>query len=451
MTTSFELTQRQRQAQDLLGGDARHNLLVGGSRSGKTFLLCRAIAMRAMKAPGSRHLIARFRFNHVKASIWSDTWPKMMKLCFPAMAGRLKYDKTDTRVIFPNESEVWFGGLDDKERTEKILGQEYATIYPNECSQIGWSAIETLRTRLAQRVTYTDAAGVEQVLKLKLYYDCNPPLATHWSHKLFVEHRDPVPPYQPLKNPEQYVWLRINPGDNTANLPKEYLDELQTLGARAKRRFLEGEWGSANENALWTYEVIEHSRVTDYPDLQRVIVAVDPSGTHGEEDERSDHVGIVVTGLGIDGDAYVLEDLTVKAPPHVWGRIACTAYDRHEADCLVAETNFGGAMVGEVVRAASSDLKMRVNFKEVKASRGKVIRAEPFSPLYEQSRVHHVGHLPLLEDEMCAFTSAGYMGDRSPNRADALIWTLAELFPKLTRRAPRQQTTVENCGSYAAL
>jgi phage terminase large subunit-like protein len=451
VTTSFELTQRQQQAQDLLGGDARHNLLVGGSRSGKTFLLCRAIAMRAMKAPGSRHLIARFRFNHVKASIWSDTWPKMMKLCFPAMAGRLKYDKTDTRVIFPNESEVWFGGLDDKERTEKILGQEYATIYPNECSQIGWSAIETLRTRLAQRVTYTDAGGGERVLKLKLYYDCNPPLATHWSHKLFVEHRDPVPPYQPLKNPEQYVWLRINPGDNTANLPAEYLDELQTLGARAKRRFLDGEWGSASENALWTYEVIETHRRTDYPDLQRVIIGVDPSGTHGDEDERSDHVGVVVVGLGIDGHAYVLEDLTIKAPPEIWGRVAVQAYMRHMADCIVAETNFGGAMVGSVIRSASAAEKVSVNYREVTASRGKVVRGEPISTLYEQGKVHHVGMHPELEDQLCAFTTAGYMGDRSPDRADAAIWALTDLFPGMTRRAPRQQTTVENCGTYAAL
>lgn len=445
--TSFRLTAKQQEAQALLGGESRHNLLVGGSRSGKTFVACRGIAVRASKAPGSRHLIGRHRFNHVKASVWSDTWPKMVKLCFPELASRLSYDKTNTRVIFPNESEVWFGGFDDRERTEKILGQEYATIFMNESSQIGWPTVETVRTRLAQRVL---VHGTGEHLKLKMYYDANPPLATHWTHRLFVERRDPMPPYKPLDHPEQYSWMRINPSDNTDNLPAEYMQELANLGARARVRFLEGLWGSATENALWTYEVIEQHRVTDYPDLQRIIVAVDPSGTHGEEDERSDHVGINVTGLGVDGDAYVLEDLTVKAPPHVWGRIACSAYDRHEADCLVGEVNFGGAMVAEVIRAASSDLKMRVNYKEVRASRGKVIRAEPFSPLYEQGKVHHVGHFPMLEDELCSFTSAGYMGDRSPNRADAAIWALAELFPKLTRRAPRDEISSETCSGYSA-
>lgn len=446
--SSFRLTPKQEEAQALLGGQARHVLLVGGSRSGKTFLSCRAIAVRAAKASGSRHLIGRYRYNHVKASVWADTWPKMMRLCFPALAERLRYDKTDTRVIFPNESEVWFGGFDDRERTEKILGQEYATIFPNECSQINWATIEILRTRLAQQVPLDDGSGF---LKLKMIYDANPPLATHWTHKLFVQHRDPVPPYAPLRNPEQYAWMRINPSDNTQNLPSTYLDELANLGARARLRFLEGQWGSANENALWTYEAIETHRSPDFPDLQRVVVGVDPSGTQGEEDERSDHVGIVVVGLGIDGHAYVLEDLTIKAPPEVWGKVAVQAYDRHQADRLVAETNFGGAMVGAVVRSAAASERLAVNFIEVKASRGKVIRAEPISTLYEQGKVHHVGSHPELEDQLCAFTSAGYMGDRSPDRADALIWALTDLFPGMTRRAPRNTLAAETCSGFTGI
>lgn len=449
--SSFSLTPKQQEAQALLGGPARHVLLVGGSRSGKTFLACRAIAVRAAKAPGSRHLIGRFRFNHVKASVWADTWPKMMRLCFPALANRLRYDKTDSRVIFPNESEVWFGGFDDRERTEKILGQEYATIFPNECSQIAWSTIEVLRTRLAQHVPLTDDEGeaTGEHLKLKMYYDANPPLATHWTHKLFVEHREPVPPYAPLKRPEQYAWMRINPGDNTDNLPPEYIAELANLGARARLRFLEGQWGSANENALWTYETIEQHRVTDYPDLQRITVGVDPSGTQGEEDERSDHVGIVVVGLGVDGHAYVLEDLTIKAPPEIWGKVAVQAYMRHQADRIVAETNFGGAMVGAVIRSAAAAERATANFVEVTASRGKVVRAEPISTLYEQGKVHHVGGHPELEDQLCAFTSAGYMGDRSPDRADAAIWALSDLFPGMTRRAPRNAIAAETCSSYS--
>jgi phage terminase large subunit-like protein len=415
------LTAKQNEANALLSGPATHIMLFGGSRSGKTFLLCRAIAIRALKAEASRHAILRYRFNHVKASIWHDTWPKMMSLCFPDVP--YKQDKSDWFVELPNGSQVWHGGLDDKERTEKILGSEYATIYLNECSQIGFPARELVRTRLAQNVG----------LKLKLYYDENPPIKTHWTHRLFIEKRSPEPPYKALERPEDYASLLLNPRDNADNLPQAYLNELQSLSPRAKMRFWEGMFGDASEGALWSYEVIERNRVTKHPDLQRVVVSIDPSGTKGEEDDRSDHVGINVSALGVDGHGYVLEDLTVKAPPAVWGRIAVTAYQRHSADRVIGEKNFGGAMVEHVVKTAAADLGVVVPYREVTASRGKTVRAEPFSGLYEQNKVHHVGSFPELEDQLCSMTTAGYMGDRSPDRADALIWALTDIFPGLTR------------------
>jgi phage terminase large subunit len=130
-----KFTQRQLAAQALLAGIATHILLYGGSRSGKTFLLVRAVVMRALKAPKSRHAILRFRFNHIKASIIHDTFPKVMEVCFPEVRYRL--DKTDWFAEFPNGATIWFGGLDDKERTEKILGQEYVTIYLNESRAAG--------------------------------------------------------------------------------------------------------------------------------------------------------------------------------------------------------------------------------------------------------------------------------------------------------------------------
>ena len=127
------LTARQIEANELLGGSAKHICLVGGARSGKTFLLVRAVFVRALKAPGSRHLIARLRKNHVVASIGRDTLPKVVELCFP---GLFKLDQSEWFLTLPNKSEIWLGGLDDKERVEKILGTEFATIYLNECS--GW-------------------------------------------------------------------------------------------------------------------------------------------------------------------------------------------------------------------------------------------------------------------------------------------------------------------------
>jgi len=116
---------------------------------------------------------------------------------------------------------------------------------------------------------------------------------------------------------------------------------------------------------------------------------------------------IIVVGLGLDGDAYVLEDCSVKAPPAIWGKVVANAIDRHAADCIVAKTNFGGAMVEAVVRAAAADAKVRVRFKKVGASRGKVVRPEPVAALYEQGKVRRVGTFPALEDETLAFTTGG--------------------------------------------
>lgn len=396
-------------------------MLFGGSRSGKTFLLCRAIAVRAIKAAGSRHAILRFRFNAVKQSVVFDTWPKMMALCFPQVSAPVS--KSDWYAEFPNGSQVWFGGLDDKERTEKILGQEYATILLNECSQIPWSSRETAVTRLAQKVT-DQVSG--QPLSLKMYYDENPPDKGHWSYRVFVLKQDPETKRQ-LPNPGDFEAMQINPVDNEPNLPAEYLRTLGALSARMQRRFLHGEFREANPSALFREEDLDKWRVLDakLPDMQRVVIAVDPSGSGDVDNADNDAIGIIVAGLGTDGNGYVLEDLTVKAGPATWGRIVTNAYERHAADLVVAEVNYGGAMVAQVIKAA----RPRTPYKEVRASRGKVVRAEPISSLCEIGKVRLVGTFADLEDELAGFTTSGYVGEGSPNRADAFVWAMAELFP----------------------
>jgi predicted phage terminase large subunit-like protein len=205
---------------------------------------------------------------------------------------------------------------------------------------------------------------------------------------------------------------------------------LESLPARMRARFLEGRFADANPNALFPEEHIDRWRVLDgvVPQLVRVVVAVDPSGADDEASADNDAIGIVVVGLATDGACYLLEDLTVKAGPATWGRVAAEAFDRHKADCVVAETNYGGAMVRQVIETA----RPRTPFRPVTASRGKVVRAEPFSSLYEQGKVRHVGMFPELEDELSGFATTGYTGSRSPNRADALIWGLAALFPAVT-------------------
>ncbi len=141
-------------------------------------------------------------------------------------------------------------------------------------------------------------------------------------------------------------------------------------------------------------------------------------------DGGGDDIGIVVAGIGVDGHGYILEDATCQMSPEGWGRRAVDLYHRYRADRIIGERNFGGDMVRFTVLTADKS----ASFKEVVASRGKAVRAEPISALYEQGRVHHVGELPDLEDQMCNFTASGYVGDGSPDRADAMVWALAELM-----------------------
>ncbi len=422
----------------MLAGDATHLMLYGGSRSGKTFLLTRNVVLRALKAPKSRHAIFRFRFNAVKSSVVLDTFPKVMEVAFPGVTYTLS--KTDWFAEFDNGSQVWFGGLDDKERTEKILGMEFVTIYLNEASQIPLSSRNAAVTRLAQKVMQDMENREPTEMRPRMYYDCNPPSKAHWTYKLFHDKLDPETKAA-LTDPHRYAWFQINPQDNTENLSADYLATLAGMSARMRKRFESGQFADATPNQLFTDEVIDTWRVLDgaVPDMVRVVVAVDPSGADDEDNADNDAIGIVVAGLGTDGNAYVLEDCTVKAGPATWGKVATTAYDRHEANCIVAETNYGGAMVRQTIEVA----RPRTPFTKVTASRGKHVRAEPFSALYEQGKVRHVGLFSELEDELTAFSAIGYTGSGSPNRADALIWALAALFPALTKAPPKEEKDPE--------
>ena len=423
----MKLTNKQLQANELLNGIQQHIMLFGGSRSGKTFVIVRRICMRAIKAPMSRHAILRFRYNAAVASILMDTLPKVMRLCFPDVEYRI--DKQKGIVYYPNQSEIWIGGLDDKERTEKILGQEFATLYLNECSQIPKSSRDLAVTRLAQ-VCMCEIEGKEPyMLPLKMFYDCNPPGKGHWTYKLFVQGIDPDTKIPVVNHPAKYAYMQINPEDNKDNLPSSYIETLKGLSARLQKRFLLGQFGEENPNGLFFDETIDKWRHLEgsLPDMQRIVVAVDPSGSGDEDNADNDAIGIIVAGLGTDGNAYVLEDCTVKAGPATWGNIAVTAFERHQADIVVGESNFGGAMVEMTIKTA----RARTPYKAVNASRGKVVRAEPFASLYEQGKVRHVGYFIELEDELTAFSTIGYTGKGSPNRADALVWALTELFPAM--------------------
>lgn len=226
--------------------------------------------------------------------------------------------------------------------------------------------------------------------------------------------------------------------DNAANLAPSFIKKIKKKyeGTRLGRQELNAEILDDLPGALWTRDMFDPPAETKFigriteeqlPRLVRVVVSVDPSGTKGEADmmsEAGDDIGIVIAGLGIDGRGYVLDDWSCNLSPKGWGRRAVEAYSYFKGDRIIAETNFGGAMVESVIRSIDKD----VPYKTVTASRGKVARAEPVSALYEQGRVSHVGDTAMLEDQMCLTGPTGYVGEGSPDRMDAAVWALTELM-----------------------
>lgn len=211
-------------------------MLYGGSRSGKTFIVLYAMIIRACKFK-SRHVILRLAFNHAKTSIWLDTLPKVLNICFPGL--EVHWNKTDYYISFPNESEIWIGGLDDSTRVEKILGKEYSTIFLNECSQIPYESVQVAMTRLAEK------SG----LMNKIYYDENPPTKRHWSYWIFIKKVDPIESKE--INSSKYASILMNPQDNLENINEEYLELLGSLDDKRKARFLSGEFTDGDDGNVY--------------------------------------------------------------------------------------------------------------------------------------------------------------------------------------------------------
>jgi PBSX family phage terminase large subunit len=406
----FKRTLKQRQATKVLAA-VKHCMLYGGSRSGKTFIIVRSLIIRCLKARESRHLILREHFNHVKQSIWYDTFPKVMELCFPDI--EFKENKSDWFIQFANGSQLWFGGTDDKERVEKILGNEYATIYANECSQISYEAIALIRTRLAQKV---------HGLKNKFWYDCNPPSKKHWTYVYFVEHKDPISK-EPIANTSNIGFLHMNPEDNLENLPDDYIEELQNLPKKQRERFLKGIFGSDTVGALWNQSMIDRARTMEKPwKLMRTVMGVDPATTNNED---SDDWGIGIAQKYTDGKSAVRADYTKKCSPEEAARIVINAYAAWDVDAVVVETNQGGDLVESVLRLCGFKGKII----KVHAAKGKFSRAEPISALYEQGLVWHDPDADLDELETEQTEYVPLTSKKSPNRLDWSVYALTELNP----------------------
>lgn len=420
-----------------------YTMLFGGSRSGKTFIIMCMIIKRALLIPESRHGIFRSTSISCKNTLFNLTFKEALKCVAPELYNlwvsekedpRIKVNSTEMTVRFNNGSVIIFGGLDDDHRLERILGQEFLTIYMNEVSEIAtFKPVGHLLTRLSQRAYTSD--GIKA--NVKFYFDCNPATKKHWSYRTFIE-KMKAEKNEPLPNPEKWGSLKMNPTDNLDNLSADYMEVMSNLSDRDKKRFIDGEFGLDIENPMFLAEWIDAGYVEsiDREKLVKVIVAVDPavSATKG-----SDETGIVVVGVDEDGEVYILADRSMRGTTDAWSRAAEAAYDEFDADEVIAEVNNGG----DLVKTQLSIHNRSMPVKLVRASVGKVVRAGPVSTLYEKGHVHHVGRFPELEEQLETFTlSYDRKKHGSPDRLDALVWGVTALG--VTKRYDAKMTIGKN-------
>ena len=253
-TVLFKPTTIQKKALALLKSGAKHILLFGGSRSGKTTVLIMAIIFRALIYTGSRHLICRFRAKDARSSVLRETL--LPWLDNTVGKNGCTYLAHESMVTLFNGSEIWIGGLGDREQADKILGHEYNTIYFNEISQLSYAAVTTAYSRLAMKV---------QGCRNLFFYDCNPGSPLHWAYKIFVLKRTFLSG-DLLEKPELYESMLLNPEDNREHLPDDYIsDILDILPEKQKARFRDGLWVKAEGVIYGKFDESMILRVAELP------------------------------------------------------------------------------------------------------------------------------------------------------------------------------------------
>lgn len=385
-----------RRHQLLPDGDWTYWLLLAGRGSGKTDAGAYNVDRHAMGPPCLDGPVPH------RIAIAAPTLGDARKTCVRGESGILRHNPdvtfkyTDGELIWPNGSQGAIFGAYQPEDVERWRGPQHCFIWADELA--AWRYL----------------SECWEMMDFGFRLGPSP-------RAILTTTGKPRPLIKALLDDPATVVTRASTNDNPF-LAERVRSRLYTkyAGTRLERQELQGGIVEDVDGALWTAERIEKNRAY-VPAMSRIVVAIDPAVT---KTERSDETGIIVTGLGVNAEGYVLEDRSLKGHPAEWARAAVAAFHEHKADRIVAESNNGGEMVEHTIRTIDPNVPITL----VHASRGKRTRAEPVAALYEQGRVHHKrgADLSILEDQMCSWSAGD--GEDSPDRIDALVWGMTELM-----------------------
>lgn len=343
-----------------------------------------------------RRWVKNYRFVNILGPTADDARDVMVEgesgiLSICMLAERPVYKKSDRLLLWPNGCKTLIFTADEPER---LRGKQHEKLWADEIG--AWR--------------YPEEAWDNAMLGLRL--GDNPQAVVTSTPR-------PTKQIKELLVDPGTIVTRGTTYDNKANLSAKFFKKIISKyeGTRLGRQELKAELLEDTPGALWNIALLDQTRLESAPALIRIVVAVDPEASSNAEAAET---GIIVGGLADNGHAYILSDATTQGTPAEWGGAAVRAYHFHSADAMVGEVNNGGEMVGYTIYT----LDATVNFKAVRATRGKYLRAEPISALYERGLIHHVGVFGALESQMTTWVP----GQKSPDRLDALVWLLTEIY-----------------------
>lgn len=382
----------------------------GGRGSGKSHFFAEAAVERCVRFPGTRIVCVREVQKSLKESV---------KLLLEDKIRSMKVDGfrvISDNIKTPGEGIILFNGMQDHTADSIKSLEGFDVAYVEEAQTLTQRSLELLRPTIRKD-------GSE------LWFSWNPRNASDPIDMLL---RSQQPPPGAIVVQANYTDNPFFPDE----LEKERaFDEISSRDRYAHTWL--GEYEPQAIGAIWDRLTLHQNRRNELPRLTRIVVAVDPAVS--SEDGSNSH-GIVVMGLGDDGRGYVLADATTKGGPQKWAEHTIAMYDEYEADAVVIEINQGGDMVRHTLQTVRRELPII----EVRATKGKHVRAEPIAALYKMNRISHIGTFTDLEDQMCLMTAGGFEGEGSPDRVDALVWGFTELFPRIVRRKQEEPQQVPN-------
>lgn len=388
---------------------ARYKGAHGGRGSGKSFNFATMAVVRSAQEPGLRGACVR----EVQKSL-KESSQRLIGDTITRLGLNQRFDVLSSEIRTPGNGSIIFQGMQDHTAQSILSFEGLDWVWIEQAESLSAFSLELLRPTIRK-------PGSE------IWASWNPNNAA-----------DAIEMLRGLDAPRDSVIVEANYQDNpffTAELELERQhDEIHNRDRY--NHTWEGGYEPQAIGAIWHRQTLHAGRVSKMPCArERTLIGVDPAVT--DNDASNEH-GIVAGCKGEDGQGYILEDASTHGTPHQWATRAVALYDKWDADAVVIEINQGGDMCKHTLQTIRKGLPVI----EVRATRGKHVRAEPISALYTTGLIHHVGTFPEMEDQLCKFTAHGWDGDadKSPDRAEAGIWLLTELYDELIRDQGRDKS-----------